>query len=102
MQQSMQQLDIFADSRDVVLCNDVIGQLQRRDAIADMIQFDNQNSSHRLTGKQWVTRIDGLDRLVFDSELIMIARQIEIEIGIAKRNQFAPMLAESYGVIVLS
>ena len=34
MRQSMQQLDIFADSRDVVLRNDVIEQLQRRDAVA--------------------------------------------------------------------
>ncbi|SAL76254.1 hypothetical protein AWB66_05370 [Caballeronia telluris] len=32
MQQSMQQLDIFADSRDVVLRNDVVEQLQRRHA----------------------------------------------------------------------
>ena len=29
MQQSMQQLDIFADSRDVVLRNDVVEQSQR-------------------------------------------------------------------------
>jgi hypothetical protein len=34
MQQSMQQLDIFADSRDVMLRNDVLDQLQRRDAVA--------------------------------------------------------------------
>ena len=33
MQQSMQQLDIFADSRDVVLRNDVVEQLQRRHAV---------------------------------------------------------------------
>ncbi|SAK87826.1 hypothetical protein AWB79_06239 [Caballeronia hypogeia] len=33
MQQSMQQLDIFADSRDVALRNDVVEQLQRRDAV---------------------------------------------------------------------
>lgn len=32
MPQSMQQLDIFADSRDVVLRNDVVEQLQRRHA----------------------------------------------------------------------
>ena len=31
-QQTMQQLDIFADSRDVMLRNDVLEQLQRRDA----------------------------------------------------------------------
>ena len=34
MQPSMQQLDIFADSRDVMLRNDVLDQLQRRDAVA--------------------------------------------------------------------
>ncbi|CAB3809308.1 hypothetical protein LMG28614_07008 [Paraburkholderia ultramafica] len=33
MQQSMQQLDIFADSRDVMLRNDVLDALQRRDAV---------------------------------------------------------------------
>jgi hypothetical protein len=33
MQQSMQQLDIFADSRDVVLRNDVVEQAQRRRAV---------------------------------------------------------------------
>ncbi|BAO92773.1 uncharacterized protein BRPE67_ECDS02760 (plasmid) [Caballeronia cordobensis] len=33
MQQSMQQLDIFADSRDVVLRNDVVEHLQRRHAV---------------------------------------------------------------------
>jgi hypothetical protein len=33
-QQTMQQLDIFADSRDVMLRNDVLEQLQRRDAMA--------------------------------------------------------------------
>ena len=32
--QSVQQLDIFADSRDVMLRNDVVEQLQRRDATA--------------------------------------------------------------------
>ncbi|SAL65609.1 hypothetical protein AWB65_06215 [Caballeronia humi] len=32
MQQTMQQLDIFADSRDVALRNDVVEQLQRRNA----------------------------------------------------------------------
>ncbi|WP_245254153.1 hypothetical protein [Paraburkholderia sp. LEh10] len=30
----MRQLDIFADSRDVVLRNDVLGPLQRRDVVA--------------------------------------------------------------------
>ena len=34
MQQTMQQLDIFADSRDVMLRNDLLEQLQRRDAVA--------------------------------------------------------------------
>lgn len=34
MQQTMQQLDIFADSRDVALRNDVVEQLQRRHAAA--------------------------------------------------------------------
>lgn len=34
MQQAMQQLDIFADSRDVVLRNGVLDQLQRRDGAA--------------------------------------------------------------------
>jgi hypothetical protein len=34
MQPTMQQLDIFADSRDVMLRNDVLGQLLRRDGAA--------------------------------------------------------------------
>jgi hypothetical protein len=34
IQQTMQQLDIFADSRDVMLRNDVLEQLQRRDSLA--------------------------------------------------------------------
>jgi hypothetical protein len=34
MQPTMQQLDIFADSRDVVLRNGVFDQLQRRDGAA--------------------------------------------------------------------
>jgi hypothetical protein len=45
MQQSMQQLDIFADSRDVVLRNDVVEQLQRRDAVharASLTQLANE------------------------------------------------------------
>ena len=42
--QSVQQLDIFADSRDVMLRNDVLEQLQRRDATAA------QTALERLTG----------------------------------------------------
>ncbi|MFL9937060.1 hypothetical protein P0D88_50960 [Paraburkholderia sp. RL18-103-BIB-C] len=34
MQQTVKQLDIFADSRDVMLRNDVLEQLQRRDAVS--------------------------------------------------------------------
>ncbi|MGF6852836.1 hypothetical protein [Paraburkholderia sp. CI3] len=34
MTQTMQQLDIFADSRDVMLRNDVLAPLQRRDVAA--------------------------------------------------------------------
>jgi|GEM_PF-3592500 len=45
MQQSMQQLDIFADSRDVVLRNDVVEHLQRRhagDARASLTQLASE------------------------------------------------------------
>ena len=40
MQQTMQQLDIFADSRDVMLRNDVLEQLQRRNATAARTALD--------------------------------------------------------------
>ena len=46
MQQSMQQLDIFADSRDVVLRNDVVEQLQRRHAV------DARKTPHRFARQQ--------------------------------------------------
>jgi hypothetical protein len=39
VQQTMQQLDIFADSRDVILRNDVLEQLQRRAAAAAQAAF---------------------------------------------------------------
>jgi hypothetical protein len=45
MQQSMQQLDIFADTRDVVMRNDVVEHLQRRragDARASLTQLASE------------------------------------------------------------
>ena len=40
MQPTMQQLDIFADSRDVMLRNDVLSQLLRRDGAAARAALD--------------------------------------------------------------
>lgn len=92
MEQSMQQLDIFADSRDVVLRNDVIEQLQRRDAVAARTalkllagEYPNEGALHAMT--VLVRELEGGSTVPFadHAALAIVRRHLENEVVPAAR-----------------
>jgi hypothetical protein len=88
----MQQLDIFADSRDVVLRNDVIEQLQRRDAVAARTalkllagEFPDEGALHAMTVLVRELESGSTAPLADQAALTIVRRHLENEVVPAVR-----------------
>ncbi|CAD6563027.1 hypothetical protein ACFQ3P_41235 [Paraburkholderia sabiae] len=77
----MQQLDIFADSRDVMLRDDVLEQLQRRDAVPARLALERLVSDYPVDGSLPAMRVlvreleDGSTAPFVDHAALANARQ---------------------------
>lgn len=100
---TMQQLDIFADSRDVALRNDVVEQLQRRDAAAaraalTLLAREYATDSALSAVTVFVGELENVATLAVTdhAELDAICRHLEGEVVPAARQVLSEQNAQSW------
>src|SRR5260370_31875926 len=74
---------------------------KRDDAIADMVELDDENLANFIAAQRRPAGDQELRRLVVDREIVMVLRQMRAEIRIAGKKEIAPFPVEDRRIVIV-